>query len=625
MKIRKAAGMLLVLGMILMTAAGALAETGRIVTPKGPANMRKRPEDKAPLVESVPNRTLVEITEYGEEWSRITYKKQSGYVKTEYLRAPSQLVGREAYPDGGAALIRSAPDEKAPVIGVLGCAEKARITGVEGEWLILERNGETGYTEGLGFSYQLQEPAGEMEWITESAKACAETALRTEPKGGGEPAGTLGKGAECAVTVIRDGECLVDTGSGYGWAEIGKLCLTAPDTWEETEGMSPQEACGIAEKKLTGKYKAFAKERLYTVCRVLPEADGYPGPLYKISFLDDRNQYRYGALVSVEKGEAVFAARYDGFAVPEAEGEELLPEGEIALTLSAEEARVGQVVELRVQAWTADAVRYDVYLDGQQIVKGENGTHFRAAFRPRQAGEYAFRVTVEDRNGKTAEAGGTLAVVSEYVVAESEEPGETRYSQRDGWWKDKKYRHSNLSKSGCAIFALAHGLHRLGITGPDTEPESLAVKYAAFLIPGEGTSNERLINKAAKDFGFKTRTALYNDEKQIVGLLEAGAVFSFSPARGHIALADGVSGKMVHVVDSAPGATLERIKGAGLYYQTRSGAFRPIARMDDLTGAKWYLETGEYGAAEYWLPLDYVAKRGVRLMQPLTAEETETP
>ena len=64
--------------MLILTACGALAETGRIVTPKGPANMRKRPEDKAPLVDSVPNRTLVEIEELGEEWSRIRYKKQTG-------------------------------------------------------------------------------------------------------------------------------------------------------------------------------------------------------------------------------------------------------------------------------------------------------------------------------------------------------------------------------------------------------------------------------------------------------------------------------------------------------------------------------------------------------------------
>ena len=138
--------------MLILTACGALAETGRIVTPKGPANMRKRPEDKAPLVDSVPNRTLVEIEELGEEWSRIRYKKQTGYVKTEFLRAPSRLVGKEAYPDGGTVLVRSLPEENAPVIYVVGCAEKVAVTGIEGDWLILEKDGITGYTPCSGFS-----------------------------------------------------------------------------------------------------------------------------------------------------------------------------------------------------------------------------------------------------------------------------------------------------------------------------------------------------------------------------------------------------------------------------------------------------------------------------------------
>ena len=38
--------------------------------------------------------------------------------------------------------------------------------------------------------------------------------------------------------------------------------------------------------------------------------------------------------------------------------------------------------------------------------------------------------------------------------------------------------------------------------------------------------------------------------------------------------------------------------------------------LDDLPGARWYLETDEYGGLEYWLPTEYVVKRGVRLILP---------
>jgi hypothetical protein len=49
----------------------------------------------------------------------------------------------------------------------------------------------------------------------------------------------------------------------------------------------------------------------------------------------------------------------------------------------------------------------------------------------------------------------------------------------------------------------------------------------------------------------------------------------------------------------------------------RSGVFRAALTLDDLPGSRWYLETDEYGGLEYWLPMDYVAKRGVRLIQPI--------
>ena len=78
---------------------------------------------------------------------------------------------------------------------------------------------------------------------------------------------------------------------------------------------------------------------------------------------------------------------------------------------------------------------------------------------------------------------------------------------------------------------------------------------------------------------------------------------------------------MVRVIDSAPQATFERIVGAAQYYQMRSGAFRAALKLDDLPGARWYFETDEYGGLEYFLPMDYVAKRGVRLIQPLAGEE----
>ena len=217
-----------------------------------------------------------------------------------------------------------------------------------------------------------------------------------------------------------------------------------------------------------------------------------------------------------------------------------------------------------------------------------------------------------DENGKSVSQQRAITV----TPADGSAP-ETVYSQKDGWWLDKAYRKSTLDQSGCAIFTLSHALRRMGRAGGDTLPESLAKTFALCLTP-DGTNNERLIREASEAFGFKTQSALLTDAKEIKKLLEGGALFSFSIARGHIALATGISanGTMVRVTDSAPFATFDRIVNDSLYYQTRSGGFRAAVRMEDLPGARWYFETDDYGGLEYWLRLSYVARRGARLIQP---------
>ena len=74
-------------------------------------------------------------------------------------------------------------------------------------------------------------------------------------------------------------------------------------------------------------------------------------------------------------------------------------------------------------------------------------------------------------------------------------------------------------------------------------------------------------------------------------------------------------GTKVRIVDSAPGATWERIKKASLYYQKEDGSFQAVQSLDELPGIRYYFETGEYGGMRYWLDLSYCAKRGMRLIR----------
>ena len=131
-----------------------------------------------------------------------------------------------------------------------------------------------------------------------------------------------------------------------------------------------------------------------------------------------------------------------------------------------------------------------------------------------------------------------------------------------------------------------------------------------------GTVTENLLAAAARDFGFTAGKEKLKDTDEIARRFAEGAVFSFSVASGHIALAAGLSedGTKVRIVDSAPGATFERIEDAKLYYIDDQGSFLAAQSLWDIPGAKYYFETNDFGGLEYYLDLDYVARRGVRMI-----------
>ena len=199
-----------------------------------------------------------------------------------------------------------------------------------------------------------------------------------------------------------------------------------------------------------------------------------------------------------------------------------------------------------------------------------------------------------------------------------EEPSFRLYSQMDGTWRTKAYRKSSLEQSGCAIFALSHALQLLGHHEEASLPEALARTYAFCLVDG-GTLNATLIGNAGKEFGYKTRYKLYTSKSDIVRKFRQGAMFSFAIVQGHIALLDRLSddGTKCHVIDSAPTATFERIKGEKpMRFDETTGRYIPLETPADIPGLLYYVDTEGFDGAEYWLSLDYVAERGVRLIQP---------
>ena len=53
-----------------------------------------------------------------------------------------------------------------------------------------------------------------------------------------------------------------------------------------------------------------------------------------------------------------------------------------------------------------------------------------------------------------------------------------------------------------------------------------------------------------------------------------------------------------------------------MFTKEADGSFTPITSLAQLDGIRYYPENNAFGGAEYWLESRYVAKRGVRLIQP---------
>ena len=293
-----------------------------------------------------------------------------------------------------------------------------------------------------------------------------------------------------------------------------------------------------------------------------------------------------------------------------------------SLTFTPENPRVGDYVDVTVTPGREGAlgVRYELSTSDGIVYKPKDKdkakattTHYAASFRPREEAVYTLTATIVYATNDYETVSVTIPVSG---TAPKQEGPDVVYSQKDYWWHKTPYKKGSpsgtLENAGCAIFTLSHILQRLGNTGDGLQPDILASKNSRFFVQG-GTDNGGLIRQAAADYGFVTEDELITTEREAITCLRRGDLFSFGIVLGHIAMADSISedGTLIHVVDSAPGATFprkndKRIRLQGhIYYQKEDGSFVEAMTADELPGIRWFFESGEYGGMEYWMDLNY--------------------
>ena len=630
-KRRAAKRILLMAAALLLAVSTAFSETAKVVTPGGAMNMRKKPDKKAPLVEKVQNGALVEADEIGEEWAHITWQGKTGYVMTEYLRPASSAVGKTLYAEGGVLLLRAEANESAPILRLLPADEPVTVQAVAGEFYEVTYAGESGFVPLAALIDQRDTPASEISFVPMTGLMLSTQSMKARPDAAGENIHPISLGDEVTVCLPEAGWCLIEKDGNWGYVPLSAVQLTGLQTMtgepprpEGKKDLTAEKALAQAQKALKKQFKAFQAAEYMPVYDLVSDGDQN---LYRFTFIDAQGKYGYAAYLDAATGKAQYLADFTAFGYGFFGKTRFLSAGDEKIHITVEPGMVspGETMQVTVESENAVQYQYDLTRKGETLTEKKQVPYGTAYFRPRESGVYRLKVTAFDAAGQQSQAETCLWVTKkaeegEYSVAEEEAPAPsfTLYSQMDGWWLDKHYsKKSNLQVSGCAIFTLAHALQLLGRTEEGARPENLAVTYVACLVEG-GTLNASLIGRAAKEFDYATKAELIKSPVEIRERFEKGAVFSFSVVKGHIALASGVStdGEMVRIIDSAPSATMERIKDASLYIEDENGGFRAVEDLMDVPGAKYYLESGAFGGLEYYLSMDYVARRGVRLIQP---------
>ena len=289
-------------------------------------------------------------------------------------------------------------------------------------------------------------------------------------------------------------------------------------------------------------------------------------------------------------------------------------EAESLIHVAPSKVRVGEIVDVDVRK-ESDAVSliYRLTRNGELVFQGKEDTHFQSSFCPREEGNYTLDVSVQCGNG-TVLTDQTQIQVSGTVAFQQGK--DLIYSQKDGTWKDKAYSKSDLENAGCAIFTLSHALQRIGLRGENLEPQQMASSYKS-CYSRYGTMNNRLIERAAEDFGYSTKKELIKSKAELKESLQFGDQFSFGIVTGHIALMTAIDSEYdkVLIIDSSPSATFERIKRGNIYY-LENGEYLKASDPGDIPESRYYFETRLYGGLAYYMDLEYCARRGGRLIRP---------
>ena len=299
------------------------AEPGKVNTEKGNLNMRKKPEDGARLVTTIPNGSAVEVLDHVDGWYQIEYKGKTGYVKEQFIVVLSNAVGKEIYSNGTTVYVRESMDFNAPIIAVVNSQQPMTVEQITAEWALVATDEVRGYVRTGDVDELNGEPVAPATNLWEEGVLQSKTVLYKEANKNSGKIGTYQRGQLVYVSTYDKNWSLIwipDQGV-IGFAKKPSVKLTGTTSTDEPEGtivvdesisIPVSDAKSIAEKALN-KYSGFNAGKLNCTWDAVLSSRGIKGPMYRFSYTNQNGDYLYAAYVHQYTGDVLYTGDYSAF------------------------------------------------------------------------------------------------------------------------------------------------------------------------------------------------------------------------------------------------------------------------------------------------------------------------
>ena len=244
--LKKLAGVTAAAALALSSATALAATSDSALVQGGKLNLRESASLTAKVLGQYPTGTLVEITESGDEWCKVSIGGKTGYMMTKYLSRASQNISATVKTNTGIGLnLRESPSLSGTLITSVKNGEKVTVLQKGATWSRVSAGGHEGFvvTEYLNFGTTssggtVSKPQSGKVAIVNNPRDTQVLNLRKEPSLDAKVLSYYRNGAK--VTILEAGKTWhkVQTADG----KVGYMMAKYLKTTDETASMQPYTA-----------------------------------------------------------------------------------------------------------------------------------------------------------------------------------------------------------------------------------------------------------------------------------------------------------------------------------------------------------------------------------------------